>query len=766
MFCTPVITRRYRTAGNGPAANSLTDGKLIKGSAMRIPLRYGLYVLVCILPIAAEAQTRVSSQLVERSWTTMVQNDLLVRQQAVQKSMILPGKVSPKTLGSAYVPVQPGLAEVTPVRPTSPLASPPPLADFDALLDNTHVIPPDTYGSVGPSHIVTMLNSEVRVQGKDGSEISTVSLAAFWSTGVGSSDLSDPHVLYDVQGGRWIASITIDPDTNTARIGIAVSASSDPTGDWRFLTFDSPDTTVFPDYPQLGFNNKWIVVTANIFKTVSHGGTFQGPAFWAIDKAAAMLSSGTVGGTRFNPGYDSPNEGFTEQPMICYDPSDTLWFMESGAYSVSGTALIRISMLTGSTLSPTWTPIAGGPFPGSGFFTVTNNFKALSNGATQKGSSQKIDNGDARASGAVYRNGFVWFSNSGGLPLTGTVTRTAAFWYQINPRLTTPIVQSGVVDPGANSHVIYPSIAVNKLNSVCIGFTHTDTSRYAEAAYVVRQVGDAAGTTQGIALLKAGQGSYFKTFGGGRNRWGDFSNTVVDPSDSLTFWTIQEYAGTPVGNTATDGSGRWATHWGKIGVDVPLPIQLTSLSGKLTSDGSVAITWTTASEVNCYGFTIERSANTTDNFVEVPNGFVAGHGTTTDPHTYSFNDTPPSPGRYYYRLTEIGLNGSTHAFDPVLVDGLTGVAANGLPFETALLQNYPNPFNPKTVVSGQWTVTSVVRLAVYDVLGREVAVLASGSYPAGKYAFTFDGSNLSSGTYFYRLTAGNFTAVRKMSLLK
>ena len=83
-----------------------------------------------------------------------------------------------------------------------------------------------------------------------------------------------------------------------------------------------------------------------------------------------------------------------------------------------------------------------------------------------------------------------------------------------------------------------------------------------------------------------------------------------------------------------------------------------------------------------------------------------------------------------------------------------------------LEQNYPNPFNPKTVVSGQWSVTSVVRVAVYDILGREVAVLADGRYPAGKYSFTFDGSNLSSGVYFYRLTAESHTAVRKMILMK
>ncbi len=83
-----------------------------------------------------------------------------------------------------------------------------------------------------------------------------------------------------------------------------------------------------------------------------------------------------------------------------------------------------------------------------------------------------------------------------------------------------------------------------------------------------------------------------------------------------------------------------------------------------------------------------------------------------------------------------------------------------------LLGNYPNPFNPTTVVSGQWSVTSDVRLAVYDLLGREVAILADGRYPEGEYSFRFDGSRLASGIYFYRLTAGQYSATRMMTLLK
>jgi len=99
-----------------------------------------------------------------------------------------------------------------------------------------------------------------------------------------------------------------------------------------------------------------------------------------------------------------------------------------------------------------------------------------------------------------------------------------------------------------------------------------------------------------------------------------------------------------------------------------------------------------------------------------------------------------------------------------VVTGLN--AGSAVPTEFRLEQNYPNPFNPKTVVRGQWPVISDVRLVVYDLLGREVAMLADGRYPAGRYTFTFDGSSLSSGVYFYRLTAGSNTAVRKMTLMK
>ena len=81
-------------------------------------------------------------------------------------------------------------------------------------------------------------------------------------------------------------------------------------------------------------------------------------------------------------------------------------------------------------------------------------------------------------------------------------------------------------------------------------------------------------------------------------------------------------------------------------------------------------------------------------------------------------------------------------------------------------QNYPNPFNPTTAISYQLSAVSHVTLKVYDVLGREVATLVNEKQDAGTHVVTFDGSHLSSGVYFYRITAGTFIATKKLVLMK
>lgn len=99
---------------------------------------------------------------------------------------------------------------------------------------------------------------------------------------------------------------------------------------------------------------------------------------------------------------------------------------------------------------------------------------------------------------------------------------------------------------------------------------------------------------------------------------------------------------------------------------------------------------------------------------------------------------------------------------------LTSVEENGssLPNSYSLEQNYPNPFNPSTVISYQLSEVSNVQLKVYDIIGREIAMLVNEEKLPGRYNVRFDATNLSSGVYFYKLTAGNFVETKKLVLMK
>src|SRR5260221_10076984 len=111
---------------------------------------------------------------------------------------------------------------------------------------------------------------------------------------------------------------------------------------------------------------------------------------------------------------------------------------------------------------------------------------------------------------------------------------------------------------------MYPSIAVNANNDVLIGYSRFSASQYASANYSFRLSCNAANTLQSDAVLKAGEGPYYKVgVTSQKNRWGDYSSTVVDPANDLDMWTIQEYAATPARTGANDGNGRSGTCRGK-----------------------------------------------------------------------------------------------------------------------------------------------------------------------------------------------------------
>jgi hypothetical protein len=200
--------------------------------------------------------------------------------------------------------------------------------------------------------------------------------------------------------------------------------------------------------------------------------------------------------------------------------------------------------------------------------------------------------------------------------------------------------------------------------------------------------------------------------------------------------------------------------------DTALPIQLSSFIATPLTGGHVRLDWTTLSETNNYGFEIQRKRNGETEFQTVPHSFIPGHGTTIEPHSYSFTDTTAVTGQWWYRLKQIDLDGTIHYGPEVAVDVLTGVEDNALPKVFAVYQNYPNPFNPSTSFRYDVPGATYVSLKVYNVLGQEVAALVNETKSAGRYSVAWNATGVASGVYWYRLQAGDFTQTRKLILLR
>ena len=103
-------------------------------------------------------------------------------------------------------------------------------AEFPGGTDNGTVIPPDTQGTVGPNHLMAVLNSNVTIETRTGIVLSSIPIASFWSSLGGINEAFDPRVLFDRDANRWIISAGANAASPTAYILIGVSQTNDPTG--------------------------------------------------------------------------------------------------------------------------------------------------------------------------------------------------------------------------------------------------------------------------------------------------------------------------------------------------------------------------------------------------------------------------------------------------------------------------------------------------------------------------------------------------------
>jgi hypothetical protein len=197
--------------------------------------------------------------------------------------------------------------------------------------------------------------------------------------------------------------------------------------------------------------------------------------------------------------------------------------------------------------------------------------------------------------------------------------------------------------------------------------------------------------------------------------------------------------------------------WGawKFVFITPVPVELIRFTA--FADGNIVILkWHTATEVKNYGFDIERSI---DNNKWQKLGFIEGHGNSNSPRSYSFTDKKPIDGcKFQYRLRQIDTDGKYKYSDIVEVEIIPG--------EFELYQNYPNPFNSSTVIRYSLPHPSNVEILVLNTIGEVIKRKVIANQEAGNYELVFTGNNLASGTYFFRLQAGNYVETKKMLLLR
>jgi hypothetical protein len=385
-------------------------------------------------------------------------------------------------------------------------------------------------GAVGPDHIVELLNGRYAVYNKTGFFLGGSSLNSFWiNAGVtpSGSFAFDPRVVYDKHSGRWFAT-SVDNPGSANNFLVAVSNGSNPLLGWTGFKIDSDgDDSHWADFPMLGLNQDVVVIAANMFPLIVGS---VNTSYLVLPKSDLLIATPTVANRTLFPNVNPSNTGYSPQPILDLDGNPLPLPVLSSYNKTSGS--LKAFNIGGTALAPTLNTTGG-------LISVTARFTPPP--IDQPGSKADIDAGNSRFSGNVVMqhipgrtNPSLWAVQS--VEING---RAAIEWYEIDA-VTNALLQNGEIsDPSLAFN--YPSIAVNDFGDVVIGFSGGDPSTYISTFVVVGRTQAGVTTLLAPQLTKAGVSDYQRLDSNNRNRWGDYSATVVDPGDEKRFWTMQEF---------------------------------------------------------------------------------------------------------------------------------------------------------------------------------------------------------------------------------
>ena len=365
--------------------------------------------------------------------------------------------------------------------------------------------PPDPCAAAGPDHVVAVTNLNFAVfNAVTGAQQSNVPLGGF-QPGSGG----DPRVIFDHHSRRWIVMST---DFGT-RILLAVSTSSNPLGSWfkTAITISrDADAGRWPDYPTLGVDANGIYIASMMV------GSPTTMTVLAVDKAPLLAPSPSLGTVT---AFRNLAPVGSMQPCVTYGDSGGVFI----AARWSNTS-IRLWQIQGALdNAPTLS------FHGS----VSIPSHAAPPDVPALGSTVNLDTVGPRLMNAVWRDGQLWTAHTVALG-----TRSCVRWYAIDTATRT--ATHGTVLSFERSY-FFPSLSVNAFGDVAMGFTAASADTYASAWFTGRRGSDAPGQMADPQPYRVGSGPINLIDGFGRNRWGDYSLTTIDPDDPFTFWTIQSY---------------------------------------------------------------------------------------------------------------------------------------------------------------------------------------------------------------------------------
>lgn len=483
-------------------------------------------------------------------------------------------------------------------------------------VDQSGFEPADANGAIGPNHYVEFVNGRFTIYSKTtGALVQSRTDLNFWK-GYGVTlgatfGVTDPRTIYDAAAQRWFTCMVdinnSNPDAGN-RFLIAVSTSADPTAAWHAFAFTAdPLHGYFADFPTMGIDADGVYLSGDLFDS---SGSAVGPILVSMPKSDLLASTPTVANRSFFNSLSASSRGHILQPAATTGAAATseiiLAVGDLGLDFQSHTTL-DISYITNAA--------SGGSATLSSAFTLTVPAYSIPFNPTQPNGMQNLDDGDTRFGACARRVGDILYAAHS----VQAGSHAAIRWYRINA-INHTLLQSGTIT-NATLDLFYPSIAANDAGIVVIGCNGCSSSSFVSSYAVAGETVNGTLSFGNLTLLKSGTASYNT---GSPSRWGDYSTTTVDPSDSNRFWTVQMYA---------SGASSWSTQITELIIE---PVELTIAA----SNPNIKVSWPAAAS----GFRLQytTSLNPTINWQSVAQTPVT--------NSNQISVTLPNSGNQFFRL--------------------------------------------------------------------------------------------------------------------